>query len=362
MKGGLSMEEISDFNKETKDKQSRTYQLTINNPQDKDMQHENIKKILMAIPNLIYFCMSDEIGEQKTYHTHIYFKTKNPIKFSTIKNKFPTAHIEESMGTAIENRAYIRKEGKWENTEKEHTNLKNTFEEWGILPKEKRGSRSDLAQLYELIVDGLSNAEILRINPDYMKYMNHIERTRQAIREDEFKDKWRDIFCIYVFGETNTNKTRTYMERYGYSNVYRITNYAGNAVWDGYRGQDTIIFEEYRSQILISEMLTWIEGYPNCSLRARYSDKVACFTNVIFISNIPLEEQYPNVQKESPATWKAFLRRIQKVIQHKSKEEIVTYNSVAEYLHRNEQFHSIPEGTKTPFDNDSEQEKLPFED
>lgn len=197
-----------------------------------------------------------------------------------------------------------------------------------------------------------------------MKYLNHIERTRQAIREDEYKDKWRDIECIYVFGETNTNKTRTYMEKFGYTNVYRITNYIGNAVWDGYRGQDAVIFEEYRSQITISEMLTWIEGYPNSCLRARYADKVACFTKVVFISNVPLEKQYPNVQDESPETWRAFLRRIEKVIHHKSREEIITYNSVDEYMHRNEKFRPLPPGVKTPFDEKEEtyeQEEMPFD-
>ena len=348
-------------NKPAKDSQAREYQLTINNPLDKGMGHQKIREILKATPNIIYWCMCDEIGTEKTYHTHLYFKSKNPIKFSTVKNKFPTAHIEKVLGTAQENRDYIRKEGKWADSEKQETNLSDTFEEHGELPKSRKGKRTDLARLYDMIVDGLTTAEILQINPDYMNYLNFIERTRQTIREDEFKDKWRDISCIYVYGETNTNKTRTYMEKYGYSNVYRITNYNGNAVWDGYKNQDVVIFEEYRSQILVSELLTWTEGYPNCSLRARYSDNVACFTKLIFISNIPLEEQYPNVQEDSPATWRAFLRRIQKVMYHKSKDEVIVYNSVDEYLHRNEQFQTLPDDIKSPFEEEPEQEQMPFD-
>lgn len=352
--------------KEVKDSQAREYQLTINNPEEKGMGHEEIKLILNSFPTITYWCICDEIGEQKTPHTHVYLKVRNPIKFSTMKNKFPQAHIEKSLGNPQENRNYIRKEGKWADTDKKETNLPETFEEWGELPRSKQGNRSDLSELYSLIAQGYNNAEILRTNSVYMKYLNHIERTRQAIREDEYKDKWRDIECIYVFGETNTNKTRTYMEKFGYTNVYRITNYIGNAVWDGYRGQDAVIFEEFRSQITISEMLTWIEGYPNSCLRARYADKVACFTKVVFISNVPLEKQYPNVQDESPETWRAFLRRIEKVIHHKSREEIITYNSVDEYIHRNEKFRPLPPGEKTPFDKKEkeetyEQEEMPFD-
>lgn len=349
-----------------KDPQSRAWLITINNPNQKNLGHTEIKEILMAIPSMMYWCMCDEIGEKGTYHTHIYFKTRNAIRFSTLQGKFKTdnPHMDCTIGTAQQNRDYIRKEGKWENTEKETTNLKETFEEWGELPKGHKGKRTDLSILFGMIENGLSNAEILRQNPEYMKYLNHIERTRQTLREEEFKNKWRDISCIYVFGETNTNKSRTYMEKYGYENVYRITNYNGNAVWDGYRGQDVVIFEEYRSQLMISEILTWTEGYPNCCLRARYTDKVACFTKVVFISNIPLEKQYPNVQEDSPATWRAFLRRIQRIYHHKSKDEIIEYKSMQEYLHRNEQFHSVPDDIKTPFDNetDCKQEKLPFED
>ena len=45
-------------------------------------------------------------------------------------------------------------------------------------------------------------------------------------------------------------------------------------------------------------------------LPCRYEDKVACFTEVYIISNIPLEQQYPNVQVEEPESYAAFLRRI----------------------------------------------------
>ena len=93
-----------------KDRQARGWQITINNPKDKDMGHDMIKEILNAIPSMKYWCMCDEVGEQGTPHTHIYFKTGNPVKFSTLKNKFSTAHIEKAQGTPQNNREYIRKE------------------------------------------------------------------------------------------------------------------------------------------------------------------------------------------------------------------------------------------------------------
>ena len=74
------------------------------------------------------------------YHIHIFlYNLKIPFIFKPEK-AFPSAHIEEAQGTAEENRSYIRKEGKWEGTEKETTNLKETYEEEGIYSKQGRGN------------------------------------------------------------------------------------------------------------------------------------------------------------------------------------------------------------------------------
>ena len=53
--------------------QRQAFLLTINNPQKYDMGHEKIKQnLVMSFPTLKFFCMADEIGEQGTYHTHVY--------------------------------------------------------------------------------------------------------------------------------------------------------------------------------------------------------------------------------------------------------------------------------------------------
>jgi hypothetical protein len=355
------MQMISSSSK--KDTQSRAYQLTINNPTEKGLNHDSIKKIIKAIPSLDYYCLCDEIGEEGTPHTHVYLKVRNPIKFSTMKNKFPTAHIEAAKGDAKENRDYIRKEGKYANTRKAETNLPDTFEEEGELPVNRQGERTDWQILYDMISDGCSDKEIIEANPGYIRFLSSIDRARQKIWEDKFKDEWRNIECIYIYGKTNTNKTRSVMEKYGYGNVFRMTNYHTTGLWDAYKCQDVVVFEEFRSQLDISDMLTYMEGYPNSSLRARYSDKCAVYTKIVIISNIPLECQYPDVQEEDYETWKAFLRRIKRVYYHESRTKVHEYNSVREYMliHQKERdFQAMSEPVQTPFDTD-ENETMPFD-
>jgi hypothetical protein len=92
--------------------------------------------------------MCDEIGEEGTYHTHLYFATKNGILFSRVKKLFDTAHIEQANGTHQQNKDYIRKEGKWAKDKKKETNIPETYEEFGEMPIERQGYRNDLAIIF----------------------------------------------------------------------------------------------------------------------------------------------------------------------------------------------------------------------
>ena len=90
-----------------------------------------------GFPTLKYFCMSDEIGIEGTYHTHFYCVFSSRVRFSTIKKHFPEAHIEAAHGSVQSNIDYIRKSGKWADTEKSETCVEGTFEEWGTIPIQK---------------------------------------------------------------------------------------------------------------------------------------------------------------------------------------------------------------------------------
>lgn len=330
--------------KETKEKDSQAhkYQVTINNPLDAEIEvdgekvkirfdHEEIKKRLANMTTIQYWCMGDEIGaEGKTPHTHIFLYSSSAIRFSTVKRQFPTAHIENAYGTCQDNKDYCLKAGKWENTSKSETTVKGTFEDWGIMPPhEKASKKAQQLYLLELIENGYQDAEILRLYPESILYLDKIQKARQTLLEDAAKSNWRNLQVTYIYGKTNTGKTRSVMERFGYENVYRITDYAHP--WDSYKMQDVVLFEEFRSSLRIQDMLSYLDGYP-CTLPARYNNKQAGFTKVFLTTNIPLEKQYPEVQEKEPETWAAFLRRI-RIIQHYCEDGgIITFDSVEDYL------------------------------
>lgn len=286
---------------------SRKYQLTFNNPVEHGFTHEVIKTTLASFPGMQYWCMCDEIGEQGTPHTHLYLYSHNAILFSTLQQRFLGAHIEAAKGSHRENRDYICKEGRWLDDAKHETNLPETFEESGALPIERDKRESISSEILSLIQSGSSNAEILVQYPSAMNRLQHIEAARQTLLEECYSNQWRDLEVTYLWGKTGVGKTRSIMEKYGYSRVYRVTNY--DHPFDDYKGQDVILFEEFRSSLPIQDMLKYLDGYP-LMLPCRYSNKAACFTKVYLVSNIPLSAQYPNVQVSEPETYRAFCRRI----------------------------------------------------
>lgn len=286
---------------------SRKYQLTINNPIEKGFDHDSIKRILSGFNGIEYWCLCDEIGNEETPHTHVYAVFSNAVMFATLQKRFYGSHIEPALGSNQENRDYIRKEGKWADDTKKETNLPDTFEESGELPLDKYSGQKENAAMYGMLKSGASNFEILEEFPNAMNKLDKIDRARQTVLEDKFKDEFRTLDIWYIWGETGVGKTRDVMEKYGYSNVYRVTNYTHP--FDGYKGQEVILFDEFRSSLPIGDMLIYLDGYP-VALPCRYADKQACYSTVYIISNIPLEQQYRNIQIEQPATWAALLRRI----------------------------------------------------
>jgi hypothetical protein len=294
-----------------KDTQSRKWMLTINNPITYGLTHDKLKDIFVFFTSLIYWCMSDEVGECGTYHTHVYLCFSSAVRFSTLKEKFgKEPHLQMCKGKSAHVRDYVYKEGKWLTDKKAETNLKETHEESGDVPAETQGKRNDMVKLYEMIKDGLDNYQICEADPSQMFNIDKIERVRQMLNEEKYKNIWRDLEVTYITGQSGAGKSRGVREFHGFDKVYVVTDY--QHPFDRYKGEDVILFEEFRSSLKISDMLNYLDGYP-LQLPCRYTNKVACYTKVFISTNWELHEQYPNEQVNHPSTFQAFLRRIKKI-------------------------------------------------
>jgi len=326
-----------------KDTQSYRYHLVINEPLDKGLPHsEIIGRFVNNFKTIVYICMADEQGAK--FHTHVFAYFTSRVRFSTIKRHFPESNIEPAKGTVSQNINYIKKAGKWEDTEKSETSIEGSFEEWGTKPPESRGERNDMTQLYQMVADGMSNAEILAVNQDYILQIDKLDKLRTMLLTEHYKNTRRlDLKVIYISGDTGTNKTRSVLDEHGDADVYRVTDY--QHPFDGYNCQPVVCFDEFRSSLRLKDMLNYCDIYP-IELPARYSNKYACYKTVYIISNWELERQYAELQKDDERTWKAFLRRICEIRYHDKNCNVTTYHSVKEYFNRNSSFH-MPTGEES---------------
>lgn len=316
-----------------KDTTSRKWLLTINNPAEHGMTHAEIKTILSSIKALDYWCMSDEIGgKEKTYHTHLFLYRSSPIRFSRLKKLFPAANLQMARGTSLDCRNYIRKEGRYENSEKALTNLKDTFEECGECPTENQGQRNDLNTLYDMIKDGLDDFAILEENPQYMTRLDTIGRVRETLRYEQFSNCKREVHVEYWHGKPGSGKTSGVLNMHGFKDVYIVDDYKNP--WDGYSGQDVVLFDEFdAARYDINKILRWLDIWP-VRLPCRYNNKQACYTKVYFTSNKSFDEQYGTLKRNDSEIFNALTRRFHRFKVFCGDGSQKDYDSYAAYAGR----------------------------
>lgn len=187
----------------------------------------------------------------------------------------------------------------------------------GRPPRRKEEETPEMFKLIQDLRAGKSVMEIIEDNPKLAFRIREIEILRQAILEEKYSAENRALEVTYLYGASGTGKTWGIFEKHDRKSICRITDYGGrNGVrFDAYHCQDVLVLEEFHSQIPISAMLNYLDIYP-LTLPARYTDRTACYTKVYITSNIPLEEQYRDIQRYQMETWRAFLRRVQNVIEY----------------------------------------------
>lgn len=314
---------------------SRKFMLTFQSSHiNSGWSHEKIKETLAPL-KLQYWAMVDEIGlNTKQLHTHLILYRSEAIRTKTLDKLFPTVHQDMLKGSMVESRNYLLKTGKYAGTEKADTTVENTFEEWGELPNEPgRGHRSDLERMMELVKDGYSDLEILDALPCMVDKLTSIQKYRQLVIEEQAHE-FRMLTVWYIYGKTGSGKTRGVYAKYSNpASIYTINSYQGNGLFDGYDSSKTkvLMLDEYRSNLPFGLLLSLTDGQYQ-QINCRYSNRVATHTEVYIISNIPLLQQYPNIQEEEPESWRALLRRISTVRYYYDIGKFKDY-TVDEYLH-----------------------------
>lgn len=271
-----------------------------------EKDEEMVSKLHKALSNdskCKYAVFGHEVGEGGRPHLQGYIYFENAITGLGLHRRLGLQHghywADQQRGTHAQASDYAKKDDM-------------IALQIGEIPDPEDRPESAWDYILLMIENGASDLEIMR------KYPAHFARCRSgihAIRTElafEKVNTFREVKVTYLWGGTGTGKTRGVLEGVTAhpSEVYRVTDY--KHPFDNYRGQRIILFEEFRSSLKCEQMLNYLDGYY-CELPCRYANKVAQWEEVFICTNIPLNEQYVNVQNNQPETWNALKRRIHEV-------------------------------------------------
>ena len=276
-----------------KDSQNRSWMLTI--PAESVSKEELEKKLASYT-----YIGQMEKGEKSDYlHWQIYIENKNPIKFSTLKKKFPKAHLEVRHSS---------KKACYDYVTKSKSAIPNSGVKNGDISIDETDSpKVSVEAAVSLMERGMRVNEVLVQYPSLWRSMAYLERAQAIIDENNYSLSERDIRVEYIYGLPGTGKTSWIYKTHGFDQVYRVTNYKNP--FDDYNGQPVLVLDEFYDSMSLDLLLNVLDRWP-FKMPARYNDKWAAYTKVYIISNRKLKDQYGYELYDEPQRAKSFYRRI----------------------------------------------------
>lgn len=289
-------------NKEFKPVRARGWIITIF--ESSGYTEEYIKE---SLKEYNYVGQAEIAPETGNKHWHIYIEQPNGIWSTKLKEKFPEGQIAKRKGSKQQALEYVTKS----KTKIAGSEISNGE----IDVSSKKPSKASREDVVELILEGMRWGDIRGQYPHLAGIDSYFEKVDAGVQKQKAFYGQRDVDVFYIYGQPGVGKTRAIYENFSYDEVYRITNY--KHPFDSYDGQDVIVFDEFNSQLPFELMLNVADRYP-LELPARYNNKYALFTKVIFLSNIPFESTYGEIKKWELERWWAWERRVKNIFEMES--------------------------------------------
>lgn len=238
-----------------------------------------------------------EVGAQGTPHLQIYLETSGKMSLSSMK-KIPglsRCHLEKANGSSAQNLAYCSKEDE------------NPFVGGSAM---KQGKRSDLVEIQGLLDGGATVDDIA--DSHFSKWVVYRKSfTAYATRLIPDRD-WKTHVTV-LWGTTGTGKTRFVHDQIHDSTFWTPGDYQW---FDGYKGQDIVLFDDFRGEYPLALLLRLLDRYP-MSIPIKGGFTKWAPRKIYITSNEPPRNWYPTAQFRSMG---ALLRRIE--VTHEVAENI----------------------------------------
>lgn len=217
-------------------------------------------------------------------HWQGYIQMFEPCRMSKIQFMFEDkCHLESQRGTDFQASSYCEKE--------------KNYLKFG--KPTKQGARNDMEAVCKMIDNNRSHFDCYKEHKmTYLRYRGFFDKYRECILREKAK-KYRKIDVKILSGPTRCGKTRKYL--YDENNKYDDDVFKINCnelQWfDGYEGQKTIIFDEFKNQVKLTQFLDLLDGHI-CRLSVKGAHTYALWDKVIITTNLRKDKIFPNVETE----------------------------------------------------------------
>lgn len=191
------------------------------------------------------------------------------------------AHVKPMRGNFRQNEAYCSKEGHYHKLGEEPA----------------QGTRGDIVENKDMIMDGSLTPDDLAVADPGHYHM--YGRTYEKLHVIALRKKFRtwQTEGIWYWGGTGVGKSHK-----AFANFHPDTHYVkdlNTQWWDGYKGQETVILNEFRGQLKFSFLLDLMDKWP-CYVSVRNVESVPFLAKKIIVTSSQRPEVvYGNVTNDS---------------------------------------------------------------
>lgn len=194
------------------------------------------------------------------------------------------AHIEPMRGSFKDNEIYCAKE--------------NGLIKLGDEPRQ--GARGDLQETLDAIGRGEMTADEVAVENG--AFFHQYGRTMREVEAITLRKRWRTEMTegIWYFGDTGAGKSHRAFEGFDPETTY-VRETEDGKWWDGYKGQPTVILNEFRGGLPYGELLSLVDKWPK-KVSWRCREPVPFLAKrLVVTSRHPPEAIYKNVDNDGHA-------------------------------------------------------------
>ncbi len=255
-----------------------------------------------AVSCMSYIIFQEEVGDAAgTRHLQGYFEFKTRMRLNQLRRwlnreaQITTMHLEVRRGTGAQARDYCNKD--------ESRVAGGASFAWGRIKPDGR-PKLDLAAVGEQVKEGIPMKQIAEEQTEQFIKHHYGLKALRAVTEVARREP-PDVFIYY--GPTGSGKSYRAMHEHG-EDVYVVDWPLRNGIfwWNGYDGQEVVIFDEFRCQIKLTLLLRIIDGLPfKVQCKGGFSEMTS--SKIVITTNVAPEKWYAGVDD---ARWAPLKRRI----------------------------------------------------